>query len=284
MCCRARGPTKAFTQTSWAAGSYAVQVTTRYNASFGFAKIFGLTNRTITATAVAVAGGATSSSCVRPWAIPYQAMLDVLYSPGSKSAATYDLTTADIARLAVMTSASNPVTLKVGTGSNYTANGQFWAVQLPPGEYANGTAGSPWSGGSNYRTAIGDDCTALAALIGGASGNANPYVSVGDWLSPETGNKVGPTQQGVDDQCGSDVCSPARKLIAGMWDSYGNAPGGHCSGCYHIKYMAIFSLTGWDNANNAVTGYFNTTTSASGTGGTFVAGGASPIQVIALVK
>jgi hypothetical protein len=140
------------------------------------------------------------------------------------------------------------------------------AVRLPAGEYADGTAGSPWTNsGSQYRDAIGETCSQLATDMG-----SHTTVGAGDWLMTVPGEKVGDTEQGIAGQgksaglCGSDTCSPAVQVNVALWDTYGNAPHGNCSGCYHIKYMAAFWVTGYNKKTNSVTGYFDTLQEAGG--------------------
>jgi Flp pilus assembly protein TadG len=266
----------------------AVQVVSTDTARFGFGHMFGFGTKTLSVTAVAAWGSSNSSTCTRPWAVPYQAMLDVLYPPAGTKPTSYTLTDDDITRLAQMTSVSNPVELKVGTAGDLTPNGEFYVARLPAKEYANGTAGNPWTGGNDYSNAIGDTCAQLATQIAAQGGTGT--ISIGDWLEPETGNKVGPTKSGVEALCGGDTCTTPLRMVVALWDTEGPSPGGNCTTsnpCYHIKYLGVFSVTGWDQTNKAVNGYFNTMTSLTAAG--FVAGGAttgsaSAVIIFALVK
>jgi len=287
------GPAPCFTPDNglnpWInANNNAVKVVNRYTGQYGFGRFFGFTAKSLSATAVAAWGTSNSSTCTRPWAVPYQSLLDVLYPPAGTKPVTYTLTPADITRLGQMTSVSNPVELKVGTAGDLTPNGEFYATRIPAAEYANGTAGNPWTGGNDYQDAIGETCQQLATQIAAQGGPGT--ISIGDWLRPETGNKVGPTKSGINTLCGSDVCSPPIKLVVALWDVEGASPGGNCTTsntCYHVKYLGVFSITGWDQPNKAVTGFFNTMTQETAAG--FVAGGGaggslSPIILYALVK
>lgn len=266
----------------------AVRVTTRYTGPFIFGRFFGMTNRALSATAVAVNGSAGAATCTRPWAVPYQLLLNSLaatYGGPVQDATSYNLTDTDIAHLAAMTIANN-VELKVGDqqGTWTPVSGNFYGVEMPPIEYANGTPGTPWSGGSNYRDAGGGTCTQLATMMAPSS----PYVGVGDWLAPENGNMKGPTLQSIQGQggfpglCGSTTCSPPVRVTVALWDRFGDAPhySTGCGGkCFHIKYMGVFYVTGYDTATDAVMGYFSTMNSA---GPFSVAPG--PIEMRALVQ
>jgi hypothetical protein len=269
----------------------AVRVVVRDTVPFTFGKLLGWDRRVVTAEAVAIWGSVTSSSCVRPWAIPYQQLLDQLYPPAGTKSTSYNMTLADVATLSAMTYASNPVSLKVSSSGTYTANGQFYAIDIPPGEYADGTAPTgSLTGASNYRSEeSATTCAALAQFYSGQ--NVDGTVSVGDWLNPETGNMQGPTEQGIGGQgqnpglCGtSDTCSPEVKVVAAFWDTYGDAPGGHCNSCYHVKYLGEFTLIGFDNSGKSVVGYFNTLTLPAGGSTGITAGANSSVLARRLVK
>jgi len=269
----------------------AIRVFVRDTVDFVFGKLLGWTKRGITAEAVAVWGSARSSSCIRPWAVPYQQMLDQLYPPAGTKPTSYDMTINDIANLSAMSYASNPVTLKVASNNGYTPNGQFYAVDIPPGEYADGTAGvGSLTGANNYSNEIAAaSCSALTTFF--ANQGVSGTIGIGDWLNPETGNMQGPTHQGISGQgqsagiCGtSDTCSPPKKIIVAMWDTQGDAPYGHCNSCYHVKYLGEFSLVGWDQSSKSIVGFFNTMTlPASGAAG-FTPGAISSVIQRVLVK
>jgi len=264
----------------------AVQVTTRYTGPFIFGRFFGVPSHNVSATAVAVRGSATGATCARPWAVPYQLLLNALatyYGGGPYDGTTYNLTATDVSHLATMTSA-NPVSLKIGDNSAGVTNGNFYGVELPPIVYANGTAGNPWSGGNTYRDGIGGTCAQITAAM--AAQGEGPTISDGDWLAPENGNMKGPTKQGLQDLCGltgsNYTCPTPVRVTVGMWDIAGNAPGqsAGCGGkCFHIKYMGVFYVTGYDTGTDAVTGYFST---MAASGGFTTSPG--PITTIALVK
>jgi len=259
---------------------------------FIFGKLLGWNRRVVSAEAVGVWGSAKSSSCVRPWAVPYQQLLDQLYPPAGTKSPSYDMTLADIANLSAMTYSTNPVSLKVDNNNDYTASGQFYAIDVPPGEYADGTApaSGPLVGASTYRDEeAAATCSALANYF--TTNGRDGTVGIGDWLRPETGNMQGPTRQGISGNgqstgiCGtSDTCSPPKKIFVALWDTYGNGPGGHCNSCYHVKYLGEFSLVGWDQSTKNIVGFFNTMSLPAMGGGGFTAGATSAIISRVLVK
>jgi Flp pilus assembly protein TadG len=264
----------------------AVQATTRYTGSFIFGRFFGMTTHPLSATAVAVRGSATGATCARPWAVPYQLLLNALatyYGGGPYDATTYNLTATDITHLSQMTIANN-VELKIGDNTSGVVSGNFYGVELPPIVYANGTVGNPWSGGNDYRDGVGGTCDSVNAAM--AAQGESDVVSDGDWLAPENGDKKGPTKQGLQTLCGltgnNYTCGTPVRVTVAMWDTFGNAPGqsSSCGGkCFHVKYMGVFYVTGYDTGTDAVTGYFST---MAASGGFTVNPG--PITTIALVR
>lgn len=256
--------------TSPAADTNAVRVTVRYNGNFfSFGRFLGFNTHQVTATAIAVHGSVGSTECMRPLAIPYQSLLDVLYPPPPQKPTTYNLTSDDVTALNQLTVA-NPTVLKLGSPGG-TNPGQFYAVDLPVGEYADGTAPltKPITGANQYRTLLGSSCSVLNAQEG--------TVHVGDWLQPESGNIVGPTGQGVDDFCTLFTC-PSKAIVA-LYDNLADAPGGHCNSCYHVKYLGVFNIVGFDKPSQQVTGNFTGLLDAAGG----FSGTPGPIQKNALV-
>lgn len=267
------GTTFTPTSSDWTTGNpFAVRTTTRYTGLYSpFARYFGFNSKNLTATAVAVRGSVATETCVRPWAVSYQSLLDQL---GGALPITHDLTAADVAQLHNATVANNITMNATGTDG---APRQSRAIQLGPGEYAtaqfNGSPNGPSA--AVYRAMISEPCASLDARIGSRG------VSVDDWLVPTNGQMKGPTGQGIDDLlCGTGTCLPAVRVNVAIWDTYGNSPHGYCSSCFHVKYMGVFYVTGWNGPpNNQVTGYF----SSLGTDATGFVAKPGPITKNALV-
>jgi len=270
-----------FTNRDWLdSDANAVKVVTRYPGSFTFGRLAGLTTKNLTATAIAVHGSVGKDRCIRPWAVPYILMIQSLHPTWPADSVVHNLTPAEVLQLSQNTQA-NFTSLKIGDNTSGVVSGNFYGVTLPPILYANGTTGTPWSGGNDYRNAIGESCAALAAQMG-----SNPNVGVGDWLAPENGNMIGPTKQGIQDLChltGSNyTCSSPVRIIVAMWDQSGNAPGvSGCGGkCFRVKALGVFYVMRYNTGSDAVEGYFQT---LSEVGGGFVpAPGA--IEMNALVR
>ena len=195
---------------------------------------------------------------------------------GTGQTVTHDLTPAEVNQLRTATISNQIMMNSEGTDG---APHQARAVRLGPGEY--GTA--PYDGAPNspsasvYRTEISESCSALDARIGTRG------VSVDDWLEPTSGQMKGPTGQGIDDLlCSTSPCQTAVIVNAAIWDTYGNSSQGFCSGCYHVKYMGVFYITGYNGPpNNQVMGYFSSIGNPAGSG--FVAK-PGPIPKNALVQ
>jgi Flp pilus assembly protein TadG len=281
----------------------AVKVVVRHTVPFTFGKLLGWTDHTVRAEAIAIWGKSDASTCVRPWAIPYQKMIDQLWlnrtTTKPTDITTYELTQQDITDLSTWTYANHPVSLTINDNQDdpYTGSSEFYAIKIPAVYLADGTTNPVNNGGADYRSEIAaQSCAALRALY---PPGTDPTIHIGDWLTAENGKMLGPTQQGISGQgqvagiCGTvNTCDPPVKIIAALWDSYGAAPGvttGYCSnaasqGCYHVKYLAEFTLVGWDQPTKTVQGYFNLTTLPMDGSSGFVAGGISSVLRKVLVK
>src|SRR6185437_11257051 len=69
----------------------AVRTTATYQGAYTLARIFGVTTKTVQARAVGALGFVSNTSCLRPWAVSYQTLLDVLYPPAGTKDPSYDL-------------------------------------------------------------------------------------------------------------------------------------------------------------------------------------------------
>lgn len=249
-------------------GVNAVSATSRYTASYQFGRIFGFTTRVRSATSVAAIGYIGASECVRPLAMPYRVMLDALYPPAGTKPITYALTAADVEALRNMTTANNLI--MQGGNTNTIVNGSYYAVRLPPAEYADGAVGNPWSGGSTYSDALGWSCETLTQALVNQGGRR--IVGAGDWLLGEQGNMTGPTSTGTETLCDSFgggtlppnpgnnqnfTCIQPVPVKVAIWATSGNAPNyGSCGGkCFLVQYIGNFAITGF-RKNEGVTGYF----------------------------
>jgi hypothetical protein len=252
----------------------AVQATARHQAAFTFGRLFGHLTRSRSATSIANVGSVGATYCVRPFAIPYERMLQVLH-PINTPPVTYNLTPSDVVALRTATMA-NQILLKVGDASLSPAPGAFYAVREPPVLYANGTAGNPWSGAGNYRDAIGASCSGLPQNIG-----------PGDWLAAEQGNMQGPTRDGIATLCQipgnpqSFTCGTPAPIKIVLWDISDKSVAS--PNAFRVKYVGAFFVTGFTRGTggvaDGVTGYFHSLASP----GTFnpLPG---PLDMVALVR
>lgn len=237
----------------WADGSFsttpgwldpstnAIRVTTHHEGSYLFGPIYNVFSSLVSARAVVAVGSVRGTDCVRPLAIPYTNLLKALGKPLD---VTYNLTDDDVLALRSATTA-NALSLKLGDPAAVTTSGNYYAVREPPIQYADGTAGNPWQGGSDYRNALGGSC-----------GNLPFTISKGDWLLAENGNMVGPTQQGVGDFCGGSgkTFSCSGNYVIPIWDVASKDIAAPMS--FHVKYVGVFRLTGY--ADGSIIGYFHT--------------------------
>lgn len=238
-----------FTPTSgWSDPSTnAMQVTARHTGSYLFGPIYGLAMKDLQARAIASIGYVTATRCVRPVAIPYAELLKSLY-PVSTPPVTYDLTEADVNSLRALSEA-NAIPLKIGSAGDPVVSGSFYAVREPPVLYANGDAGAPESGASDFSDHLSSSCAALPHLI-----------AVGDWLAAENGNMAGPTRAGLATACGvagnptSFDCTPPLEYLIPIWDVADKTVAS--PNAFHVKYMGVFYVTRFDS-KVGVLGYFS---------------------------
>lgn len=172
--------------------------------------LLGISPFKVRARAIAWAdAGVTSTNCLRPWAIPYQALMErvnfYLGIPNNDSTLRREFTDADRAALDTMPELARSFTLKLGSGtvSDYGSTtdypGNYQAVNLP--KYWDKNLGynpdyNPGGGAATYQEAV--------------AGVTCHHVQVGDSLATQTGNMVGPTIAGADANDGVDppgVCS-----------------------------------------------------------------------------
>ena len=144
----------------------AVRVTANYPGQYTFARIFGTTGKLVQARAVAALGFVSTSDCLRPWAVSYQTMLDLLYPPAGTKDPSYDLTAQDISTLTNMSYPNNAITMLQGSQNTLT-NGNIAQVQV----------NNPWNGNNAYKNAI-TGCSNLpigpGTILNGDPGNGGP--------------------------------------------------------------------------------------------------------------
>lgn len=266
--------TRTFVPGPWATAS-AVRARARYQANWTLARVFGVTNRLLMQESVAALGSVSSSSCLKPWAVPYSNLLVTLGRQPTDTA--YRLSAADVNTLR---NNQTPIKFKISSGNTDNGggtvggtiiSGNYYAVKYGPVQFADGRAGNPVSGGNVYRNNIADPgCS--------ATGSA----SVGDWLDMENGNMIGPTGQGMRGFCGvngngNNGFSCSEEIVMPIWSQRTTGNG---SAWVRILYIASFRLTGYDRDDN-VLGYL--TALSAGTNGGFqpVPG---PVSAAALVQ
>lgn len=246
----------------------AVRVTAHYPASLTLARIFGGPDPTLTAQSVAALGSVGASNCLMPFAIPYSNMLHELgYDPNNTS---YDLSEADVSRLAAMT-ATKEMVLKVNSQTtDWDGNpipGNFYPVRFGPVAHSDQVPISPGpeSGGDAYRE-----------NLSGCTGSNEARVAIGDYLQIENGNMVGPTVQGVADYCGP-LWSAGRlcDVIAPIWGGPTVSVGG--PEAVPVKYIGAFVVTA--SSGGEIRGYFK----SMGASGSF-SPDAGPLTIAILVE
>lgn len=224
----------------------AVRVTARYTGAYTFGRVFGATTSGLRAVAVAAVGYVGKTECLKPWAVSYQTLLDVLYPPAGTKSPSYNLTQADIQQLTQMGAANQIPLLYDPTNP------------LTPGNIAQVVVYDGNANNNSYKAAI-SQCFSKA-------------LGPGDWLNTDPGGGSGQTANAVkkfcDDNGGTQVlpgpqhfaciAQPKVKLI--MWDINNGASGANLT--YRVKYIGVFAVTGFNGGQGStgtgyqITGYF----------------------------
>jgi hypothetical protein len=169
--------------------------------------LFGVTPPRIRARATGWAGAPVATSgCQKPWAIPYENLMYAINAYRGIANTTANMNrafdqVADIAALQAMTQAQRTFDLKIAQNNNNN-NGQINQTAATttsmPGNYQAVRLGKWW----DYATQSianpppGQGGNDYLNNITGANGCYT--LSVGDSLETETGNKVGPTLNGME--------------------------------------------------------------------------------------
>ncbi len=195
-----------------------VRVAARYRTSWSLARFFGANDRTMNDTSVAAFGYINSSACVKPWAIPYSAMLDLLGRDPTDLA--HDLTSADLQKLA---SQDSLIGFKdpQGNGEGDINNpGNFGWVDPKPNE----------SGNQNEE---------IANAIKGCGADE---IGVGDSIPTTTGNRNEPKiKSAIEELCGgASMCDQSKPPILVPIFEEVYRQGGQAE--YIIKYIGAFKL------------------------------------------
>ncbi len=216
-----------------------VMVTVRYTGSYAFGPALGISSHASTATSIAVGvqQSVSNSSCLSPVVISFQQLLAQI---GSGLPAGTTLTQADIDSLAKATS-GKAVTFDIPNGTQVSgiSENEFYQINVPPAETANGTvqnSGPPSS--SDFRSAF--TC---------GTGADSYNIGIGDWLEPINGQKANQASKGI-----GDIGKLPVTIEVAVATTFGNSPKGGCTGCFEVQYLAGFTVT--STAGKNITGYF----------------------------
>jgi putative Flp pilus-assembly TadE/G-like protein len=242
-----------------AAGVNGVRIAATYPAAYTFGAVWLNGTASLRTTAVAAVGYVGTTSCLAPWTVSYQTLLNVLYPPAGGTPVGYDLTAADITRLGRMGPA-NALALPL-TRPNPLAPGNIQAVAVD----------APWNGNASYRETVAGTC-------------AREAIGPGSWLRTDPGSVAGQTAASLRAFCDAHggtsgggatfTCLGAPKVKLALWDI---TNGGHgANRRFRVKYVGVFAITSFHAVGgDAITGYFSamaSTGSVSGTPSPIVSG------------
>ena len=185
-----------------------------------FARLVGITEQGVRATATAQVFAGDKTKCVKPWAIPdkwqelnptaapwrQDSVFTRYFQNGPRAGTLTD--PADVyirpgqpghTGITVENDYGQPMTLKFGSPSDSARPGLFWPVVLTPGQ----------NGGAVYENNI-RSCNQTS-------------IGPGTMLTPEPGAMIGPTAHGMRDLIAQDS--------AARWDPFAEGGGGIVGGC-----------------------------------------------------
>ncbi len=158
-------------------------------------RIVGWNTQDITASGTASLYCSSGTKCLKPWSPPAKFTWDDSCDDNKKykdngqldAASTCEMDSVEVQGY-TNTDVGTEILLKFGDSTDVVTPSHYQPVDYPA---VNN--GSPKTGADEYRT-----------NIAGCTGSSNTRVSVGDELQVETGNMVGPTQQGLADLIAQD--------------------------------------------------------------------------------
>lgn len=258
------------TFTAGATPANAIQVVVSRSVRGFFMGTFGVTPGRFKARAIGWgAAPVGADACTKPWAIPYEVLMLAVNQyrgiPSTNANLNRAWTQADYTALSQMSAGQRTFTLKIGQNNNAN-NGQitqtaadstnmpgnFQAVRL--GKYWDFATSSyaspaPQTGGNTYRD-----------NISGVNGCYS--IAPGDSLQTETGNKKGPTDQGLRAFCpqmsGNNCLDANGNPTVTVASSFFRCGSG-CSGqsVVSIQLIGSFILSSYNQGSGDLTGIFN---------------------------
>lgn len=209
---------EAFVPSTWA-GATSVRVTATLTADWTLARIFGSTTKTLNSYSVASFAAVRSSACMRPFLMPYGALLARLGR--SSQDLTYRLSPTDLNTLRNAT-AVFPYTL--GNATAVSTTGFVPAAYRTPVNSESNLANALLPGcGATTTLSVGDSAYAYS---GGVTGTA--VLNALDKLCPGTGDVWNRT------------CTPAPTLHVPIYDAAFMVSGAMR---YRVRYIGAFRLT-----------------------------------------
>ena len=254
---------RTFSSTNSPTTADAVRVTLRHKSSYLIANVLGWAAKPVAAQAVAWGGPSVGKTeCMKPWALWYgllKAKIDTIVN--RPTAPNDSLLPSDLDALRQAPESKRTFNVFLGNlneKSEVLNSGDFYAVDLPPVQYADGTTGVRNPGGNAYGDALA-----------GVDKDGNPVcysVGSGDILQTEPGKMIQQTNKGVipnvcatvaGAEClGPDGNNPVIK--SAFWTQATNKGNGRFDVVVNI--IGSFVLKTYDATPNSlhVTGVFQT--------------------------
>jgi len=250
--------TKTFVRSSWA-GTTASRVTGSITFNWSLARIFGVSTRTTRVEAIASLAAVRSSECLKPFLMPYGALLARLGR--SSQLMTHQLTPSDLVRLQ---SAASEMPYTLQAASPFSTSG-----------FVAGAFRTPTNSESDLAAALRPGCGTPRTI----SVNDSVYAYTGGVTSNTVLEALGQLCPGSGDVW-ARTCAPAPTVEVPIFDQAVSV-GGQMR--YRVKYIGAFRLTriSRESAGDRIYGYF-TALNKSGAGDVLPMLG--PVYRSALIK
>lgn len=233
-------------------GVNAALVSVNHTASYTFGRVWRTADQNLSARAIAALGYVSTTSCLKPWAVSYQSLLDQIYPPAGSQPLTYDLTQADINSLNLL-----------GPGDAISLLVSDTITTPHPGVMAPAQVSAPWNNRFSYRNAI----TGCSNMQIGPGTTLNTFgdSARASTQTPGNLNTFCAANGGVTGGPAIYSCTGPAMVKVAAWD---NATGSSLTARYRVKYVGAFAITGYTTTGGArpithIQGYF---TSMAGLG------------------
>lgn len=218
----------------------AIRVTARYNVATTFGRALNILQIPLRERTVAAIGGVGSQDCLKPFAVSYQTIIDLLnsrYPLATPRTVDDALSQTDINHLKADT--SQTVTL-LNSSQNQVTSGNIGEVKT----WSDGWDPTDVNGGPYQEAITTSQCP-------------NLVVGPGTWLESVPSAGVGATAKALKEYCDSHggtsgnqnkfTCTKNPRVKLAMWDQHNGLNGDNLK--YRVKIVGVFAITAFTKGN-----------------------------------